>query len=155
MKNKTLAIYLIIWGILNSNAFISIVNAAENAGLIKTSKGTVAIERNGNSIPATVGTELIVSDVLVTGADGSVGITLQDGTLLSAGPKSKLVLNKFVFDPSTGKGELDASIKRGTLAVVSGKLSKTSRDAVIYRTPTSILGVRGTEFIIEAGDEEK
>ena len=155
MKNVIKAVYLMIFGLMISAVFMSVASATDNAGLIKTSKGNVTIERNSTSIPATVGTELFVSDIVETGADGSVGITLQDGTLLSAGPKSKLILNKFVFDPSTGKGELDASIKRGTLAVVSGKLSKTSRDAVTYRTPTSILGVRGTEFIIEAGDEEK
>ncbi|HAF01726.1 MAG TPA: hypothetical protein DCO68_05405 [Methylophilaceae bacterium] len=152
---KALGLDLILLSFIVTTALTSAANAADNAGLIKTSKGNVNIERNGASLPATIGTELFVSDTIVTGTDGSVGITLQDGTLLSAGPKSKLILNKFVFDATTGKGELDASIKRGTLAVVSGKLSKTSKDAVVYRTPTSILGVRGTEFIIEAGDEEK
>lgn len=127
---------------------------AENyAGLIKVSKGSATIERGDKKLAAKPGTRVLVSDVITTGADSTVGITLDDGTLLSAGPNSTLALNKFAFDSTTNKGALDASLKRGTLAVVSGKLSKTSSAAVTYRTPTSILGVRGTEFVLEAGGE--
>jgi hypothetical protein len=129
--------------------------ASDDAGLVKDVKGTVTIERGEQKFAARPGTKVLVSDRVITGADGSVGITLHDGTLLSAGPKSTLALNKFVFDSTTNKGELDASLKSGTLAVISGKLSKTSSNPVNYRTPTSILAVRGTEFVLEAGGGEK
>ena len=127
--------------------------AGSEAGLVKDTKGTVTIERGDKKFAAKSGSSLLVSDIVVTGADSTVGITLHDGTLLSAGPNSTLTLNKFAFDTTTQKGALDASLKRGTLAVVSGKLSKTSSAAVTYRTPSSILGVRGTEFVLEAGGE--
>jgi hypothetical protein len=123
---------------------------ANEAGLVKTVKGQVMIEREGGQLPAKPGSTVWVSDKVVSGKDGSVGISLQDGTLLTAGPNSTLVLNKFSYNSTTAKGEIDASLKRGTLSVISGKLSKTSQDAVTYRTPNAILGVRGTEFIIEA-----
>lgn len=123
---------------------------SDEAGMIKTVKGDVKILRGDTSVVAQSGTPLMVSDTVVTGAASAVGITLIDGTLLSAGPKSNLSLNKFVFDRTTSKGELDATLKNGTMSVVSGKLSKTSKDAVIYRTPSTVLAVRGTEFIIDA-----
>ena len=41
---------------------------------------------------------------------------------------------------------------RGTLSVVSGKLAKRSPDAMTVRTPSTILGVRGTEFVVRAGE---
>ena len=85
------------------------------------------------------------------GYDGAVGITLRDNTLLSAGPNSTLDLNKFAFNTTTHAGELNASVKRGTLAVVSGKIAKTSPENVSFNTPTISLGVRGTEFVIDAG----
>ncbi len=132
---------------------LAIVNAyaGDDAGLVKNVKGDATIERGAQKISVKPGTRLLVSDRVITGANSSVGITLHDGTLLSAGPNSTLTLNKFEFDNTTNKGALDASLKRGTLAVVSGKLSKSSPDAVKYHTPTSILGVRGTEFLLEAG----
>jgi hypothetical protein len=124
---------------------------AEPAGIIKTSKGVANIERNGQRLLAGVGTSVEARDRIVTGTDGTVGITLRDNTMLSAGPNSVLDLNRFAFDSTTHEGTVDASVKRGTLAVISGKLAKTSPDAVRFSTPNITLGVRGTEFVIEAG----
>lgn len=132
-----------------------LANAAElPAGMIKTAKGVAAIEREGKKTPAQAGAALMASDRVVTGADGSVGITLRDETLLAVGPNSNVWLEKYAFDPTSHEGTLDATVKKGTLGVISGKLSKQSPGAVQFRTPTSILGVRGTEFVIDVKDGE-
>ena len=124
------------------------------AGMIKTAKGSAAIERDGQKTPVAAGAPVLSSDRIVTGADGSVGITLRDETLLSVGPNSNVWLEKFAFDATTHEGALNATVKRGTMAVISGKLSKQSPSAVQFRTPSSILGVRGTEFVIDVDDGE-
>jgi hypothetical protein len=141
---------LLVFGLVWQTGSLA-ADAATAAGTIKTSRGTAQIERQGAKVPANVGSAVNVSDRIVTGADGAVGITLRDNTLLSAGPNSTLDLNKFVFDTTTHAGELNASVKRGTLAVVSGKIAKTSPESVLFNTPTISLGVRGTEFVIDAG----
>ena len=125
--------------------------AAEDAGVVKTAKGSVTIQRGSEKIAAAPGARVATADRIATGADGSVGIILRDNTLLSAGPNSTLVLERFAFDSTTHAGIIDASVKRGTLSVVSGKIAKQSPDAVQFRTPNAILGVRGTEFVIDAG----
>jgi hypothetical protein len=66
-----------------------------------------------------------------------------------------LALDKFVFDSTTHAGAIDATVKRGTLAVISGKIAKQSPDSVRFRTPNAILGVRGTSFVVDAGDAEQ
>ena len=124
---------------------------AESAGIIKTSRGVANIERNGQRLLAGVGASVEVRDRIVTGADGAVGITLRDNTMLSAGPNSMLDLDRFAFDSTTHEGSVDASVKRGTIAVISGKIAKANPDAVRFSTPNITLGVRGTEFVIEAG----
>jgi hypothetical protein len=91
-------------------------------------------------------------DRIVTGVDGRFGFTLDDSTLLSAGPNAVLVLEKYAFDSTTHAGVLDASLRRGTLAVSTGKISKQFPEAGRLRTPNAILGVRGTSFVIDAGD---
>lgn len=129
--------------------------AAEEAGTVKTAKGAVSIERGGQKLPVAVGGKVFATDRVVTGADSSVGITLRDNTLLSAGPNSVLSLDKFSFDATTHAGTVDATLKRGTLGVISGKIAKSDSDSVRFRTPTTTLGVRGTEFVIEVvGTEE-
>jgi hypothetical protein len=50
------------------------------------------------------------------------------------------------------RGRFDASLAQGTLAVVSGRLAKKSPDAMTVHTPSAILGVRGTHFVVSAGD---
>ncbi|RFU49843.1 FecR domain-containing protein [Paraburkholderia sp. DHOC27] len=121
------------------------------AGVVKTLKGTVQIERPAGNAGAAVGSEVYGSDRIVTGPLSSVGITLRDSTQLSAGADTVLELNKFAFNTTTHDGVLDATVKRGSLAVISGKLAKANPDAVRFSTPTTTLGVRGTEFIIEVG----
>lgn len=125
---------------------------AADIGQVKVSKGVVTIERGGQSLPAAIGTHLQASDVVKTGADGSVGITMTDNSLLSAGPSSVLALDRYDFDSTTNAGHFDASLRKGTLAVVSGRLVQQSPDAMTVRTPSAILGVRGTEFVVSAGD---
>src|SRR5574343_1482189 len=130
--------------------------ATEQAGMVKVAKGMISIEREGKRLEAGVGTPVMVADRLRTGRDGSVGVTLRDNTLLSAGPNSLLVIDKFAYDNTTQEGNMSVAIRKGTLSVASGKIAKRTPESVDFHTPTSILGVRGTEFVIEvegAGDE--
>jgi hypothetical protein len=134
--------------------FATTAQAADEAGVVKVSKGSAFLERAGQKLPAAVGAKVFANDRIVTGADGSIGITLRDLTLLSAGPNSTVDINKFSFDSTTHAGTIDAAVKRGTLSVVSGKIAKTTPQNVRFTTPAATLGVRGTEFIIDAGAGE-
>jgi hypothetical protein len=127
------------------------LHAGEPAGMVKTSKGLVSIERDGKNLPAVVGTPVLVADKIRTGTDASVGVTLRDNTLLSAGPNSLIVIDKFVFDGTTQDGKMSIGIRKGTLSVATGKIAKRAPESVDFHTPTSVLGVRGTEFVIEVG----
>jgi hypothetical protein len=80
-----------------------------------------------------------------------VGVTLADDTLLSAGPNSVLAIERFVYDGNQ-PGSLEAALTKGTLAVVSGRIAKQAPDAMRIKTPSAILGVRGTEFVVRASD---
>ena len=121
---------------------------ASDVGVVKTTSGAVHIERDGGRMLAQPGSGVRQSDVLVTGADGTVGVTFNDNSLLSAGPNTVLQIERYAFNPTTHAGHFDASLKRGSLAVISGKMVKQSPDAMRVRTPSSIMGVRGTEFVV-------
>jgi hypothetical protein len=133
-------------------ALIVTTAAAAEIGQIKVARGQVGVERKGEVLPGKVGLRLESADVIKTGPDGSVGITMADNSLLSAGPNSILSLERFDFDPASNQGKFDAQLKQGSLAVVSGKMAKQSPDAMTVRTPSAILGVRGTEFVLSTND---
>jgi hypothetical protein len=122
-------------------------NAAE-IGRIKASSGTANIERAASSMPAAIGQQLLAGDWLVTGKDGGMSLTFVDNTRFSVGPDSRIGLKKFEYDPTTQKGSFIARVEHGSIAVVSGRISKSGRDAEQIETPDSDIDVNGTRFIV-------
>ena len=123
---------------------------ADDVGMVKVAKGDVQIERGGQKLPGAVGTRVRQGDVVVTGAGASAGVAFLDNSLLSTGPNSRLVIDRFAFDRTTHAGSFETSLNQGTLAVVTGKIAKQSPDAMKVRTPAAVLGARGTEFLARA-----
>jgi hypothetical protein len=136
------------WIVVAALALSSPALAAE-IGLVKVAKGSVHIERGAQRIPAVVGTALQPADVVVTGADGAAGITFNDNSLVSLGPDSVFAIDKYEFDTTTYAGEFEGNLHQGKLAAVSGKMVKQSPESMRIRTPSAIMGVRGTEFLVE------
>ena len=125
---------------------------AADIGQVKVAKGSVQVERAGQKQAATVGMGIQTSDVVLTGADGSAGITFTDNSLVSVGPNSVFSIDKYSFDTTTHAGEFEGSLKKGKLAAVSGKMVKQSPKSMKIRTPSAVMGVRGTEFVIQVDD---
>jgi len=125
---------------------------ADDIAQIKVASGTVTIERGMQRLAGVTGLKLQQSDVIRTDAQGSVGITFTDNTILSAGPNSVVALDRYAFNSTTHEGRFDTSVRTGTLSVVSGKIAKQSPEAMTVKTPAAILGVRGTEFFVRVGE---
>ena len=118
-------------------------------GRIKRGAGSAAVVRDRATQPAAPGYALRVSDVLVTGPNGRIGVTFADNSRFSVGPNSRVSLTQFEFDDTTHKGRSLTTIDRGALGVVSGQIAKENKDAMKVRTPTSLLAARGTTFVVE------
>lgn len=124
---------------------------APAAGLVKHVSGIAVLERGGHKESLAVGSHVNVGDILRTGFDGAIGIALTDDTLLAVGAESELVLSAYTFETTTHDGSLLASVWRGTVAFVTGLIAKKAPENVRVQTRTVVLGVRGTEFIVDAG----
>ena len=125
---------------------------ADYAGVVKTVRGSATVERASSKVALAPGSRVNSGDRIVTGTDGYVGVTLRDDTLLTLGPGSTLSLDSYGFDPKTHEGNFLASLTRGVLSVVTGLIAKRSPDAFVVKTRISTMGVRGTEFIVEANE---
>jgi len=119
---------------------------------VKTVSGQVSIQRSGTSVPVKVGDPLFEKDVIDTGADGAIGVTFIDNTVMSAGPNSEMALEQYRFDSNNFNGSMLTDMRKGTLNMVSGDIAKSSPEAMKVRTPAAILGVRGTHFAVEVPD---
>jgi hypothetical protein len=137
--------------VLSLVASLTSVARADNSQVaqIKTVHGQAVIVRNGARTAAKIGDPLYEKDTIETGADGSIGITFVDNTVMSSGPNSQIVLEDYKFNSSNFKGSMLTDMKRGTVSMISGDIARSSPGAMKVKTPTAILAVRGTRFAIE------
>src|SRR6266851_2623823 len=140
---------VVVWTVLVSATTLGQTAWAEAIGQIKTLSGDVSIVHNTVQSPAKAGDLLEKADTLMTGADGRVGLTFIDNSRFSLGPNSQIALEKFTFNPTTQDGEFVTKVDRGTLAVISGHIAHNAPDAMKVKTRTTILGVRGTHFLVQ------
>lgn len=122
---------------------------AGEIGRVKIASGNASIVRGGQAIAATPGFALRKGDILTTGANGRIGATFYDNSRFAAGPNSKVTINEFLFNDTTHDGKFVTQVDRGSLAIISGQIAKRNKDAMRVRTPTALLGVRGTRFVVE------
>ena len=88
-----------------------------------------------------VGTDVQANEIISTAADDRAHLVFLDGTTLTVGPSSQLTVDKFVYDPTTQKGELAVNATKGVFRVIGGRISKTS--AITVTTPSATMGIRG------------
>lgn len=121
-------------------------------GTIKNVSGAASIQRGSDKVAAIAGGEVQQSDVIVTGADGSVGLTLRDNTTLSVGPATTMALDEFAFEPADNNLKLVTSLARGTMMMTSGTIAKLAPEKVSVVTKTGTIGVRGTRFVVSVSE---
>lgn len=122
-------------------------------GHVKVTTGSAFVVRGGNALPATPGLALFETDSLKTGADGGVGVSLNDDTRISLGPDSEARLSRYRYAPADGALSLVLNFIRGAAVYASGQIAKLSPDAVHLETPAAIIGVRGTTVALNVVPE--
>lgn len=121
------------------------------AGFVKSVRGDVQLlGAAGTTRTAAAGDALGAVDRIVTGPDSSAAVVLRDDTTLVVGPSSRLDLKEFHFDSTTRDGGLLVSLLRGSMRMITGLIGKTNPDAVRVETQTATIGIRGTDFIVQA-----
>lgn len=129
------------------------VNTEGPAGSVKAVSGQAQLARHGAAPTALrPGERIFENDVLTTGAASSLGLILRDNSLVSLGPSSRLVVERFLFAPEKGALASILRVAKGSAACVTGEIAKLSPDAVRVLTPTAVIGIRGTHFLVHVDD---
>lgn len=128
--------------------------AADTIGKVKTAKATAVIQRGDQRITANVGTLIERNDVLETDDTGSLGVIFDDDTTIAVGPRSRLTINEFVYNPKQGKFSFVSKLAQGTLSYISGDIAKTSPENVSIATPSATIGIRGTRLLVKVYEGE-
>jgi hypothetical protein len=129
---------------------------AEQAGIFKKVQGAVTL-RTGDAPARAVasGDALAVGERLHAGKHAGASFTLSDGTELMLGERSAVVLREYQYNSTTQEGNILLDFIGGQLRVISGLISKKSPESLKVRAPSAVVGVRGTDFVLEAGDVDE
>ena len=116
---------------------------------VKTVSGEATVSNGNSRVQAQPGTPLFVGSQLKTGPKSSLGVSFKDDTVMSFGPDTELIVDEYLYEPSQGKLRLASTLLKGTLNYLSGVIAKLKPDAVSVTTPSGIIGVRGTQFVVK------
>jgi hypothetical protein len=128
-----LAAALTVFATAQAQTRVGVTQVIENNPMGKPPGGVDRILR--------VGTDVQADETVTTQANDRAHVVFLDGTTVTVGPNSRLVIDKFVYDPSTQQGELALTASTGVFRVIGGRISKTSEIKVA--TPSANLGIRG------------
>ena len=122
-------------------------NAEEAVGKVTRVQGNVNVIRGGKPLKATVGTRVIVGDIIQTEESGRVKILMNDSTILGLGSKSQFRIKNYRHDTRARQTTADYSLVygRGRAVVPRGVGTRN----INFSTPSAVAGVRGTELILE------
>ena len=122
---------------------------ASPAGSVKSVNGEAQVLRSGAApLALKHGDRIFEKDVLTTGKGASLGLVLRDNSTLSLGPGSRLVVERFLFEPEKGALAQVLKLSRGSMAAVSGEIVKLNPAAAKVDTPIYSVGIRGTHFLL-------
>jgi len=92
------------------------------------------------------GTKMFFEEKVSTNETGRAQLLFEDGSSMTVGPKSDLVIDRFVYDPDTRTGDMAVNLTKGIVRFVGGRISK--KRAVQFKTPVGTMGIRGGIAVI-------
>lgn len=118
------------------------------AGLVQFVAGDVQLRRGAAQAPVAKGAEVESGDVVVTGAAGRAQIRFSDGGLVALYPDSQFTVTRYADAGNAAEDHFAVDLLRGGMRAITGLIGK--RDPRNYRvtTPTAVVGIRGSAFLI-------
>ncbi|MBN8531261.1 MAG: FecR domain-containing protein [Alphaproteobacteria bacterium] len=128
--------------LLVSFFFLLSLPAHASVGEVTRLSGNAKAIRHGQDIPLSLHSAIEENDALVTEENAHLVVKLKDATELTVGARSRITVDRFVFDPKAETGNASIHISKGFFRFVSGKMPKEN---MRYTTPVAAIGIRGSE----------
>lgn len=144
MKKTLIALFVL-------GTFVTAMASAQVLGKIDYIEGMVSITRNGAPVARVeIGTPIENLDLVKTSSDGLVSITFDRNSGLTGTvqivPDSTAVIRQ---DQLSGTSANEVQMMSGSVNLKVKRLAGV-KSTIQVRTPTSVLGVRGTEFVVSS-----
>ncbi|MEQ5775272.1 FecR domain-containing protein [Thalassospira sp. NFXS8] len=126
----------------------------EQAGVSAAVRGDVELAEAKGIVGTQVesGQPIYLGDYITSSPGSGMQILLMDETVFTIGPNSEIAIDDFVYDPANNQGHMSASITRGVVRVLTGKLAHNDPKTMKINLPVGSIGIRGTQFLVSVQD---
>ena len=130
------------------------VNNAAKVALVEGEVTVIADKNQRRKVK--VGDMLVEGESIVTGKDGELHLDMEDGGYMAIRPNTKMRIVKYQAKGNESDIGL-FGLLQGSFRSVTGWIGRFNRAKYTVRTPSAIIGIRGTDhepLVIPAGSSE-
>ena len=132
--------------------------AGQMAGKLTKVEGRVDILKTGAvaAVPVKVNDQVSIGDIIRTKSDGKAVITFVDKTVMTIGPRSRLGIEEYLYNPKANKRVSSLKLYRGKMGFEVTKPVYTAAGSKFeMKMRTATAGVRGTSGLLMTGLVER
>lgn len=129
--------------------------AVQSVGEVSLVIGEAQLARSGGEVLA-VARNMPVhpGDRIETSVGGHVHVRFVDGGMVSVRPESRLMIESYQREGAGNGGAIKFRLERGAVRSVTGEWGEENRERFRLNTPIAAIGVRGTDFVVQADKDQ-
>lgn len=125
---------------------------ALEVGEIAMLRGEALVARQGNDLKAKIQMPIEDKDTIKTKEESKVQISFKDETVITIGAETIFEIEDYLYEEKNSKANFN--VNKGSFKVITGKIGKLAPKSFLLKTKTSLIGIRGTIFAGEIGQDE-
>ncbi len=125
---------------------IAAIAQEQQAGVSAAVRGQILLGGQPNIVGRQIrsGEPIFLGNRITSGADAGMQIVLLDETTFTIGADSEMVIDTFVYDPASKRGQVSASVTKGVFRFVTGQVARAEPRNMQVKVPNATIGIRGT-----------
>lgn len=128
---------------------LSLVSAENRSGKVVDSQGSVEVKLGETGwAPANIGVVLNEGDMIRTNANSSAIVEVENAGTVEIKPNSELEFTELTTDKEGSSYRTILDLSLGEILIKAKKLN-AEKSKFEVKTPTSVVGVRGTAFSVK------
>ena len=129
--------------------------AAERAGTVSFVIGDArAMGADSKLRPLTLGDGIDAGETLVTGSNGHVYLRMVDDAFIVVRSQSRLHIEDYHIDTAVpGNNRIKFNLQQGVARSITGRGGEAARQNYRFNTPLAAIGIRGTDFVVQASND--
>ena len=125
----------------------------DSVGMVVVSRGTVTAVTDSDERALKQGDDFYLKEQIRTAGKSFAVLQFVDGAKVTVRPDTELVVEEYAYN-SGAEDSATLNLISGGLRIITGAVAKSNPENYKIKTPTALMGVRGTEFVIQLCGEE-